>query len=393
MSAPRGRSGGSSTRAASANVATATAAAAAAAAPPTPAITVPQTPRFLSSQPCTQQKRSDQETGRARVLEPPAASDCADGPVRVRVAFDVDGSTHAVRLARLTPVFGSSSSSTNSSGKKVAVVCATTDQYRRLARSQVTAADAVVEVGCSTGGCTALLARHAGRVVGVDNSQQLVREARARNPLVRFEHCDALAAPDELKALAESCGVAFVDIGGNRQLESLVLLLPWVLRELSPRLLVVKSEALAASAAAELERQQGDGGGDRGGAAAAQEEEQQQLQQQQQRQQPGSLADPVAWWSRLLQQTSARNANAVAAAANDDLQLVENPLYYKTKAKGFKGVHPMKFPNRVAPSMERPVCRPHNYATCHAPAGECAFDHEHCHQCLQPGHVARACWM
>jgi 2-polyprenyl-3-methyl-5-hydroxy-6-metoxy-1,4-benzoquinol methylase len=44
--------------------------------------------------------------------------------------------------------------------------------------SQVTKSDAVLEIGCSAGVCTSLLARHAGRVVGVDNSPQLIREVR-----------------------------------------------------------------------------------------------------------------------------------------------------------------------------------------------------------------------
>lgn len=117
------------------------------------------------------------------------------------VAFDCNPSlTHAVRPGRLVPVFappapaeaeaqpggggsdsgcggsepGECRSSTGASAS-AAVVCASTDTYRRLARSQVTKRDAVLEIGCSAGGASALLAQHAGRVVGVDNSQELIR--------------------------------------------------------------------------------------------------------------------------------------------------------------------------------------------------------------------------
>ncbi|KAI8465794.1 MAG: hypothetical protein J3K34DRAFT_525045 [Monoraphidium minutum] len=345
--------------------------------------------------------KSDRDTGRARVVEPAGA----DG--RVLVAFDVDPSlTHRVRPGRLVPVFSGAGSSTSSSsggggggeregggggGGCVAVVCAATDSYRRLARSQVTKADAVLEVGCSAGVCTALLAQHAGRVVGADNSPQLLREAKERCPGAAFELVDALASPDDLARLGAGCGAVFVDIGGNRELHALVALLPWVQERLRPRLLVVKSEALAEAAAAWLTRERrgggreagggngacaacssGSGGDDIGAAGAS-------VPAAPAAATPGAIGDAAAWWCDLR----GRCAGRPASVAN-------NPLFYKAKARGFKGVHPMRFPDRALPGGGRRVCRPFNYAVCHA-GDACAFDHAHCHHCLQAGHAAREC--
>lgn len=186
------------------------------------------------------------------------------------------------------------------------------------------------------------------------------------------------------------------------QLASLVTLLPWLLARLAPRLLVVKSEALAAAAGDQLAREaaagsgSGNGSGAAAGGASAAEgepaaggsggggdavEEQHagggsggvvaQLQL-------GQIADAAGWWARL---------ELEAAAA----QILENPLWYKAKAKGWRGVHPMRFPVRQAPGAAATVCRPHNYATCHVGGGGCPFDHGHCHHCLRPGHTAKQC--
>ena len=56
-----------------------------------------------------------------------------------------------VSLGRVQRVFG----------RPAVVVADTTIEYRRLARSQVTPADCVVEVGASFGDCTAVLASRA----------------------------------------------------------------------------------------------------------------------------------------------------------------------------------------------------------------------------------------
>jgi hypothetical protein len=179
---------------------------------------------------------------------------------------------------------------------------------------------------------------------------------------------------------------------------------------LRPSLLVVKSEALAAAALARIaeerqgqvereERQPPTEREQQQDQEQQQEQQQQQQRQQQQQQQqeqpsasasagpaaphplPGALRDPAGWWSALLARRDAASAGA----------LVANPLYFKARAKGFRSVHPMRFPERSAPGGGVPICRPFNYATCHAAPGACPFDHSHCHHCLRAGHTAREC--
>ncbi|GBF93004.1 hypothetical protein Rsub_05615 [Raphidocelis subcapitata] len=445
--------------------------------PPEPVAYAPGDPVFVWL-------KSERETGAAHVVEPAQPGGVASsssgngtgggdgtgdggdggGGGRVLVAFDCDPSLrHRVRPARLVPVLprncsssvggggqGESGGTGAAGGAGLAVVCASTDSYRRLARSQVTKADAVLEIGCSTGECTRLLAQHAGRVVGLDNSRQLVAEARARQsaPGVAFECADALQSPERVAALGAGATAVFVDIGGNRDLSSLLKLLPWVQSRLRPALLVVKSEALAAAALARIaeDRQRQAEGQQQQGQAEGQQQQQQQREQQQQQQEqqrepqqeaqqqqqqeqqrepqqqqqqeqqrepqqeaqrqqetspsgrqeaaaaaaaaaapfapPGALLDPAVWWSSLRARRDAAGAGA----------LVANPLFYKARAKGFRGVHPMKFPQRAAPGGGGvSICRPFNYSTCHAAPGACPFDHAHCHHCLGAGHTAREC--
>jgi hypothetical protein len=208
------------------------------------------------------------------------------------------------------------------------------------------------------------------------------------------------------------------------QLSSLVTLLPFVTARLAPRLVVVKSEALAAAAAEQLQRERQEAAAAAAATAAAEgsseglEQHQGRGQEQQdnaqgQRQQgrppigssmanavapcvsgcggpgdvsgpnaerplPGAVKDPQGWWRRL-------------AAASQGGAIVDNPLWYKAKAKGFKGIHPMKFPDRYTAAGVR-ICRPFNYATAGCHEGEaCPFDHAHCHHCLRRGHLARQC--
>jgi len=114
------------------------------------------------------------------VFVPPPTS---PAPLTTTTTTSSSGSTTATTTTTTTITITTSSGSgsptattTSTSSSLTAVVCASTEDYRRLARSQVVKADRVLEIGSSTGECTAVLAQHAGSVVGVDNSQQLVRE-------------------------------------------------------------------------------------------------------------------------------------------------------------------------------------------------------------------------
>ena len=151
----------------------------------------------------------------------------------------------------------------------------------RIAREHVTFEDAAIEIGASYGRCTSILAKATGsasHVLGVETSKEVVAKASEAYPTLHFEQMDVfkerlrllelteqvvrgnarvaiartapsateLGRPSDLSDSAVSGIlrdlVVFVDIGGNRELETLVALIPWVQSEMRPRLLVVKSE-------------------------------------------------------------------------------------------------------------------------------------------------------
>jgi hypothetical protein len=155
--------------------------------------------------------RSEKETGRARVLrlqlsrsaqpstgcseeqthisscsQELAPSICPDmeHPDRIKVEFENGDGTAHVRASRLQKVLMTD---------KLVVVCKTTDEYRRLARSQLTPADHVIEIGSSYGKCTEIIHQHTkGRVIGIDVSSESVAASRLEYPAIRFERFDAL---------------------------------------------------------------------------------------------------------------------------------------------------------------------------------------------------------
>ena len=68
-----------------------------------------------------------------------------------------------------------------------------TDEYRRLARSQLTSHDHAIEIGSSYGKCTEIIHLHTkGRVIGIDVSANLIEASRHEYPSVRFEKLDVL---------------------------------------------------------------------------------------------------------------------------------------------------------------------------------------------------------
>lgn len=51
--------------------------------------------------------------------------------------------------------------------------------FTAFALMQVTSSDVVLELGCSYGMCTNMLAEHAAHVTGIDNSEEVVAEVRS----------------------------------------------------------------------------------------------------------------------------------------------------------------------------------------------------------------------
>jgi SAM-dependent methyltransferase len=235
------------------------------------------------------------------------------------------------------------------------VVVAETSEFRLLAATQVCPTDVVVEIGSSYGRATAVLAKHCARVVGIDTSQQLVAEARRVYPTLEFRQFDVIEEPHLLADLAAACTVCFVDIGGNREIEGLLRVLPVVHRVLAPRLVCIKSRELYKAADAHAHA--------RGGLERA-----------------ARLPDAGAWWAARLAESAASQARPAKRYHNDGCEREGGSRFTQ---------YPLAYVPVVGPDG-RQICRFHNYGVC-TKGVECRYDHAHCHRCSRPGHVAKNC--
>ena len=127
------------------------------------------------------------------------------------------------------------------------VVVSSVEDYRRLARDRVAGEDAVLEIGCSTGKATAVLARTGARIVAIDSGTAVLAKARAalagaeNVEIVRGDARDVAA----LKDLLPEPDVIFLDIGGTALLDNVAGMLRQCLLAFRPRLIVVRSHELA----------------------------------------------------------------------------------------------------------------------------------------------------
>lgn len=238
------------------------------------------------------------------------------------------------------------------------VVCAETSEFRVLAATQLRADDMVVEIGASYGRSTVILAKACRRVIGIDTSLEAVSAARKQYPQLEFLQFDVIEQTHLLAELVaqEKCTVAFVDIGGNRELEALLRLLPIVHRVLQPRLVCIKSRELYRAADVHAVAH---GGLSRGARV------------------PGARE----WWATCI--------------ANDALQQPAKAAkrYHNQGCEREGGSRFTQYPLAYVPAIGpdgRKICRFHNYGVC--TRGEsCGYDHRHCHRCLSEGHLAKNC--
>mmetsp|Transcript_20650 Transcript_20650/g.34066 ORF Transcript_20650/g.34066 Transcript_20650/m.34066 type:complete len:280 (-) Transcript_20650:879-1718(-) len=234
---------------------------------------------------------------------------------------------------------------------RLGFVCQETLLYRRCTKLMDQLADAfIVEIGCSFGKGTQTLMKKIGdpqKLLALDTSELCLTSCRERCPDIRcikldiivdwkvFEHEVAQLVGDNDQASL----VFFCDIGGDRDLESVVSVIKFIETTFKPVLFVVKSE--------ELHRVAEETGIDSNG------------------------------WAKILQTSK--------ACATDRLK-TERP-------------HPKDAPLRTNADGVA-ICRFHNYdmlkgclrhrdtkkfGTC------CEFDHIHCHLCRRPGHRAGEC--
>lgn len=181
--------------------------------------------------------------GTARVC-----SAAPDGNGRVLVRCEEGSRTQRIAPSRLTALFGRD-------GHQALLVCAETSEFRALAASQMLPRDSCLELGCSFGDTTVILAKTCAALIAIDNSLECIERCRARcaaAPACRVELSNAVEVCDQAISFGRSIGasVVFVDLGGNRAASAVVPLLLRLQTELSPRLIVVKCRALHAAAKA-----------------------------------------------------------------------------------------------------------------------------------------------
>jgi len=87
-----------------------------------------------------------------------------------------------------------------------------------------------------------------------DIARSLVGRLRKSFPQLRFECFNPLTERQRLLDLARGCTILFVDIGGNRHLETVLELVTLAKKHLMPHLIVVKSKELKNKAYAYLEQ-------------------------------------------------------------------------------------------------------------------------------------------
>lgn len=127
------------------------------------------------------------------------------------------------------------------------LVVSSINRYRQLARELPVETDRILEVGCSTGESTRLLAQRAARVVAVDVSAELVARLQAEMAgcaEVQVARIDGRNTP-QLVALLPDPTLIFIDIGGTAHLDNVALQLRLCLKAFAPRLIAVRSFELA----------------------------------------------------------------------------------------------------------------------------------------------------
>lgn len=254
------------------------------------------------------------------------------------------------------------------------IVTPDTDSFRLLAASQVRSAH-VLEIGSSTGETSHQLWKvpcvesWMGWDTGADMVQQVqkkIKQGRKRGGVSdtrQSRTChkiDPLKDPDTAAALVmetfafssqqqqQRSLTVFVDIGGDRQLHAVILMLQWIVASFATRIdqAVVKSRTLFAALQAETAK---DGGSS------------------------PLLFDHNSWF----------------------------PGQLRTALRASMPSHPLQAAKRFVPADSNKeegeavaICRYHNY---HADGCAkhrdliCPYDHSRCHLCLQKGHIARDC--
>eukprot|EP00581_Thalassiosira_minuscula_P012323 CAMPEP_0183719342 /NCGR_PEP_ID=MMETSP0737-20130205/12329_1 /TAXON_ID=385413 /ORGANISM="Thalassiosira miniscula, Strain CCMP1093" /LENGTH=462 /DNA_ID=CAMNT_0025949059 /DNA_START=76 /DNA_END=1465 /DNA_ORIENTATION=+ len=310
-----------------------------------------------------------------------------------------------VRPSRLFPIYDMRNHDGGKTNQQPSLILLTPDttNYRQLASSHLRPFDKVLEIGCSTGECTALIVRRLlllhsqrartqeytdirhGQVVAFDTGSDMIEKARTRvlsefdnltpksakdcdentaekdsRQMIQYHRVDALENPLGAYSYAVGRGddsenstpdMILIDIGGNRELRGVVRMIQWVqssFQDGPPRVIIVKSEALVEelSRYADSKKNVTEHDGEDEPFVAA----------------DGIINNGQDWFLSLL--TSSENAS--------------NGIPGKSKQSPPTYSHPIKAPLVLSPKDGKtPICRFHNYALDGCKNGDaCPFDHD-----------------
>ena len=346
-----------------------------------------------------------------------------------------------IRPSRLFPVYDICKDENSITQKTLIVITPDTTNYRMLATSHLRSSDKVLEIGCSTGECTALMMRRLtllhmhqqrqkkqiedgendndasnttfdGKIVAFDVGSDVLEQAQSRllseikslipndaedmkigntmyTQLVTLQKVDAIADPKGAYAIAmtdRKPDIILIDIGGNRELKGVVRMIHWVQTAFEndpPRLVIVKSESLVEECS-RIHNEQVEG-------KSSPLENESILSTETVR--PNAMENGVLeyaqqWFSSLVSSFAESSDDGKCSSSEEQSAI---PIQTVPKYS-----HPIQAPLALSPKDNvTPICRFHNYHPdgCKRRNGsnECPFDHDHCHWCKEIGHVALNC--
>ncbi len=343
-----------------------------------------------------------------------------------------------IRPSRLFPVYDICKDETSITQQTLILITPDTTNYRMLATSHLRSSDKVLEIGCSTGECTALMMRRLtllhmhqqrqkqnkdgesdndapnitfdGKIVAFDVGSDVLEQAQSRlqseinslspndegnigntiyTQLVTLQKIDAIADPKGAYATAmtdREPDIILIDIGGNRELKGVVRMIHWVQTAFEndpPRLVIVKSESL-------VEECSGIHNGQEDGKMSLLENESM-LSTETVRpnvMENGVIEHAQRWFSSLVSSFAESIYDGKCNSSEEQSALPTQAVP--------KYSHPIQAPLALSPKDNvTPICRFHNYhpdgCKRRNVSNVCPFDHEHCHWCKQIGHVALNC--
>jgi SAM-dependent methyltransferase len=242
-----------------------------------------------------------------------------------------------------------------------------------LAVSQIEENDKVLEIGCSNGECSMLLGgtvlRGNGTLIGFDISPNMISEAkckvqselRGEHDRIQFHVMDPFSDPKGALTIMnkERVNVVLIDIGGNRDFESVLAMIQWVQSVCSARIIIIKSEGMISKIHNDSQKRSNDD-------------------------------TKRAKFENTIHITS----KGVLSRGQEWFDSQYSKIGSKSKGGPPTYIHPLKAPISLSPiDNETPICRYYNYHAngCKKGSNECKFDHIHCHWCKAKGHTALEC--